>query len=300
MAINIREGLFEDIKGKLDNNTEGQIFDSSLDIKVDVERLGYFQLEKNFQTEEQGTVFVEYTPAGMLTEETPSGVKDIDKSTWNIQYLFWLTGTDDSDTDFSSQKKAIEELRLQLNNNSLFTVSVGTTTYNCKSIATSLTKIEDIRPLAGYKRIVMSMGITVISGIGIKFGDNEIFEIQKQLSEGDDFTFTELNVNRKDTATSIEYNSSQPKGDDIAKGVPNKAIWQSTISLPYNDSLLAHRYLYDVGMDNDSFDDIIELKVTKPNTGVINKNVNTQVKIASITGVDIMLVVTFTEATTSA
>ena len=186
----VKDAIADYIIGVLDSNTENQVFNVAVDIKADAERLQYFQQNIINPTTRD---IIEYTPAALNFEDTPAGIKDIDKTTWDISLEFGFTGLDDDDDDFLSQKAAVEELRLNLLNNSRFTVDANESVYNCKSIATSISRSGEIRPLAGYKRILMSMGITIVSGIGIKFGEDEIVELKKDTSSPFDFDFIALN-----------------------------------------------------------------------------------------------------------
>ena len=283
--MSIRDEIVDHIKSGLENNTLGETFNIGADIKQAQERY-QFLTQENYYTED----ILEYIPAIINLEETPVGNPEIDKSQWSISVEFSLTGQDDDDTNLINERAAIEEFRKELRTNPVTFFVVGSDTYDVFFKPTHAVRTGQITDQAGNNRITYIMGIAVLSGIGLSFGSK--FEIEKD----GEFVKTELFTDVKDYGTAVEYNTSENDTDDFALGVPNKGLWQATIKMVYNDGLLAHRYLYDLGVAVQPFDELIVLTITKPNTGEITKNVNAQVKVLENSGLDIPLQVTFTEA----
>jgi hypothetical protein len=276
-----------------DNNE--QKYDTAIDIKTDAERLQYFQ--KNVINPNTRDI-IEYTPASLNFEDTPAGVKNIDKTTWNISYEFGFTGLDDADEDFEEQKLSIEQLRLDLLNTSRFTIDVNGETYQCKSIATSLSRSGEIRPLAGYKRILHSMGITIVSGIGLRFGEDELYELQKEGGEFNNFEYLELDTGQKNGGTGVEYQANQLEGADISKSQYKRDIWSDSITLDFQEQFVAHRDLYNKAMFNDAPDEVYQLRITPPfDIAVpIVKDVLLEVNRIANTGEGITFTIKFREA----
>jgi hypothetical protein len=139
------------------------------------------------------------------------------------------------------------------------------------------------------------MAITVISGIGIKFGDDEVFELQRDLGDLKDFEYIELNTIKHLSGTNIDNYSDQSNADFLGFTIPKRGVWSTTIDLIYDNELLAHQYLYDTGQGLEDFEEVLQLQITKPNTGVITKNVSIETTINATTGNDIRLTIAFRE-----
>ena len=260
-----KDAIGKYIIGVLDANTENQIFNVAIDIKTDAERLQYFQQNVvNPNTRD----IIEYTPCALNFEGTPAGLKTIDKTTWNIELEFGFTGLDDDDDDFLSQKAAVEELRLALDT-SKFTVDANSKAYNCKARATSISRSGEIRPLAGYKRVLMSMGITIVSGIGIKFGDDEVWELQNT-SALNPYTFTVLDVLTKQFNETPTFKPKHTYDSSHANNIPETATLLGEFEFIFDANSLMHQDLYDRGKskNNDTTPNpittVYDLRITKP------------------------------------
>jgi hypothetical protein len=291
----VKDAIGNYIIGILDANTEEQVFNVAIDIKTDAERLQYFQQNVINPTTRD---IIEYIPSALNFEDTPAGIKDIDKTTWDISLEFGFIGLDDEDTDFLSQKAAVEELRLDLVNNSKFTVDANDSVYNCKSIATSISRSGEIKPLAGYKIILMSMGISIVSGIGIKSGDVELIELKKDTGSPFDFDYTELTTSQKSGGTGVEYQPNQLEGADISKSQYKRDIWADSNTLDFNANLIAHQDLYLKAMNNTAPDEVYDLRITPPFNiigDLIEKKVFVEVSRVANTGEAIRLIIKYKE-----
>ena len=263
--MSTKDAIAKHIIDTLDANSENQIFNVAIDIKTDAERLQYFQQNVINPTTRD---IIEYTPCALNFEGTPAGIKNIDKTTWNIELEFGFTGLDDEDADFLSQKAAVEELRLSLDTSN-FTVLANNEFYHCKARATSISRSGEIRPLAGYKRVLMSMGITIVSGIGIQFGEEEVWELQN-LTALNAYTFTELDAFTKQFNETPTFKPKHVYNDSHAQNIPETATYLGEFEIVFNELSLMHRDLYDRGKGKVSDNDpqpittIYDLRITKP------------------------------------
>jgi hypothetical protein len=261
----VKDAIGKYIIGILDGNSENQVFNVAIDIKTDAERLQYFQ--ENIINPNTRDI-IEYTPCALNFEGTPAGIKDIDKTTWNIELEFGFTGLDDDDEDFLSQKAAVEELRLELDT-SKFTVVANNEFYHCKARATSISRSGEIRPLAGYKRILMSMGITIVSGIGIRFGDDEVWELQN-LNALNAYEYTVLNVITKQFNETPTFKPKHTYDESHANNIPETATYLGEFEIVFQEELLMHQDLYDRGKGKVSdntpqpITTVYDLRITKP------------------------------------
>jgi len=173
-----------------------------------------------------------------------------------------------------------------------FILEYTTFDYDLVMSASFLSIENSLTSLNGEIRMPVTMTVHVKSGFRLTYGNNEIFELQKT----PDFTFTQLDIITKESGTAVEYNTSQQSNEEVALGVPNRAIWQSKLTISYDNESSLHQVLYDICNDNTTFEDIFELRITKPNGDTIPKDINIQGSIMASHNDDIKLSLVFTES----
>lgn len=293
MAVTIKDALAEYLINELKKiaDLKNQNFRTAIDVQSDQDRFIYFQFEKDFINNTQGENIIEYIPSALNFEDDPAGIKNIDKTLWTITYEFGFTGLEDNDIDFLNQKSAVEEFRKQLNNNPRFTVVSGTDTYNCRLRATSLSRSGEIKPMAGYKRILKTMIINIVSGIGIKFGEDEIWQLQN-LSAVNPYTYTELDFITKTFNETPSFKTRHLYDESHSINAPESVAYNGEFELEFDENNLIHWDLWGRAKGESSITTIYDLRIIKPfgiNPDPLNYKVYIQIQNPADNGIDIKL-----------
>lgn len=297
--MTVQQAIANELLTRLNANTIGVQFNAETLIQYSADKFILEQHPTFYQTE-----IKKYTPTMFNFVETQKNIKDMDITDFSISVEFILNG---SPSNRQKELDAIEQFRLSLINDSLFIFAANNNGYNAKSSATGLTPLGNIEFRGSAPRIRMSMNVYIQSGIGIRFGDNEKFELRKlNDSVYGNLDWVEIFCFNKDSGTAKDYTPKQTNSDIRAIGIPNGSIWQGKKSLPYNNNLQMHQKLYDICQNPKDEKEKFELRITKPNGGVIeektssdgvlySKDVGIHGTIVSVTGTAIQLELTLTE-----
>ena len=285
--MTIKDAIANAFITKLNANSKSKLFSVAIDMKQETgERMEYYSYPDKFNVD-----IKKYIPASMNFQDTPANLPNIDKTTWGIILEYGIATTNGQDTQFEDSKEAIEEMRLFYVNNPTFTVEANGTTYNCVCSMTSLRRGGAIQKPNGFKRVLMNMGISVVSGIGLQFGNNTTVEIRKQ----GDITWLPTSFTAKQIGNAIDYTPTQNSAQTSVKSVPDSTLWTMNSSLTFNESLTGDQELYTIAVNNPDFEQVYEARITPSYGNQFTKDVNIQGNLTSNLGVDEKINIVFTE-----
>jgi hypothetical protein len=107
---------------------------------------------------------------------SPKNIPNKELYDYTVDITFALTG--ENEPELEEQRVAIDIFRASLVNQPLDSMIVGNVTYNVVTSATDVSLVRDVVIVNSKKRVLVSMQVFVLSGIGIVFGNDRVVELR--------------------------------------------------------------------------------------------------------------------------